>query len=259
LSLTKEEARQIYQEHSPYVFRVALFITKSEASAEDIVQDTFMQIFKKYDTFDKSKSLTAFYCYKLIWGNTNITISTENSDFTNYVTPLELFEKILQTTGTKTFNLIDSRKKSDFPIRQPDEIKSWTKIKSQGVVQPVFTSNAGGLIKSADEPLYYLDLYVNNSSDQRIVVEQRYDQMMSDALKRKKGNEYLRGYPKGSKILTNFGADFAVLMDLQKGRYELQIIHNEENNNATKIDIWGNTNPEILENFARKYLSAPLQ
>jgi RNA polymerase sigma-70 factor, ECF subfamily len=64
LSLPREEAQQIYLEHSPYVYRVALFITKSAANAEDIVQDTFIQFFQKYDAFDASKPIKP-WIYKI--------------------------------------------------------------------------------------------------------------------------------------------------------------------------------------------------
>ncbi|WP_167747219.1 RNA polymerase sigma factor [Cohnella luojiensis] len=64
MSLSKEKAQQIYLEHSTYIYRVALLITKSAANAEDIVQDAFIQFFQKYDTFDESKPIKP-WIYKI--------------------------------------------------------------------------------------------------------------------------------------------------------------------------------------------------
>lgn len=55
--ITKEEANVIFREYSPYVFKVAFLLTKSETLADDITQETFITIFKKYHTYDNTKSL----------------------------------------------------------------------------------------------------------------------------------------------------------------------------------------------------------
>ncbi|TFE19878.1 hypothetical protein [Cohnella luojiensis] len=198
---------------------------------------------------------TAFSYYRFNWGNTKVIVRDSNEDLTNYKTPLDTFEGLTEVEGAKTYNLMESRKKADFVIRQPSAIKPWEKIKSVGVVLPARYKKEGKT-RIGDAPLYYLDLYVNPSNQQRIVVTQSYDASMSSALKKKSNESYSISYPKGSQILNGFGTDIAVLMNLQKGRYNLQIHHKEENNNATLIDVWGNTDPEILEDFVRKYLSA---
>ncbi|WP_042161082.1 RNA polymerase sigma factor [Paenibacillus gorillae] len=64
MHLTKEEARQIYEEHSPNVYRVALFMTKSAANSEDIVQETFMIVFQKFDTYDAARPIKP-WIYKI--------------------------------------------------------------------------------------------------------------------------------------------------------------------------------------------------
>lgn len=53
--ITKEQAETIYRDYSSYVFQAALFLTKSRTLADDITQETFIQIFRKYNTFDKTK------------------------------------------------------------------------------------------------------------------------------------------------------------------------------------------------------------
>jgi len=55
--LSKEKAEMIFKEHSTYVYRVALFLTQSKELADDITQETFIQVFRKYYTFDSSKPI----------------------------------------------------------------------------------------------------------------------------------------------------------------------------------------------------------
>jgi RNA polymerase sigma factor (sigma-70 family) len=62
--ITKEQAEAIYNDYSAYVFQTALFLTKSRTLADDITQETFIQIFRKYYTFDLTKPLKP-WIYKI--------------------------------------------------------------------------------------------------------------------------------------------------------------------------------------------------
>jgi RNA polymerase sigma-70 factor, ECF subfamily len=62
--ITKEQAEEIYKDYSTYVFQTALFLTKSRTLADDITQETFIQIFRKYNTFDLTKPLKP-WIYKI--------------------------------------------------------------------------------------------------------------------------------------------------------------------------------------------------
>jgi hypothetical protein len=55
--ISKEKAEMIFKEHSNYIYRVALFLSKSKELADDITQETFIQVFRKYYTFDSSKPI----------------------------------------------------------------------------------------------------------------------------------------------------------------------------------------------------------
>ena len=55
--ITKEQAASIFQEYSSYVFQTALLLTNSKTLADDITQETFIQVFRKFYTFDSTKSL----------------------------------------------------------------------------------------------------------------------------------------------------------------------------------------------------------
>lgn len=63
-TITKEQAEMIFEEHSAYIYRVALFLTKSNAVAEDITQETFLRVFKKYHTYNPSKPIKP-WIYKI--------------------------------------------------------------------------------------------------------------------------------------------------------------------------------------------------
>ncbi|MEC0370522.1 sigma factor [Paenibacillus chibensis] len=41
-ALSEEEARALYETHSPYVYGIAFMLTRSAAAADDIMQETFL-------------------------------------------------------------------------------------------------------------------------------------------------------------------------------------------------------------------------
>ncbi|MEJ9216815.1 sigma factor [Paenibacillus glucanolyticus] len=45
--ITQDEAKQLFTEYSMYVYQTALLITRSEALADDITQETFIRVFRK--------------------------------------------------------------------------------------------------------------------------------------------------------------------------------------------------------------------
>lgn len=67
--ITKEKAEAIYREHSAYVYRVALFLTKSKVLADDVTQETFIQVFRKYDKYDAGKDIRP-WIYKITLNTT---------------------------------------------------------------------------------------------------------------------------------------------------------------------------------------------
>lgn len=62
--ITKEQAETIYKEYSAYVYQTALFLTKSATLADDVTQETFIQIFRKYYTFDLTRPIKP-WIYKI--------------------------------------------------------------------------------------------------------------------------------------------------------------------------------------------------
>lgn len=62
--ITKEQAEEIFREHAGNIYRVALFLSKSPTLADDITQDTFLQVFRKFDSYDPSKPIKP-WIYKI--------------------------------------------------------------------------------------------------------------------------------------------------------------------------------------------------
>ncbi|GAB6990003.1 RNA polymerase sigma factor [Paenibacillus pini] len=55
--ITELQAREMFEEHSTYVYGIALMITKSPTLADDITQDTFLRTYAKYHLYDESKPI----------------------------------------------------------------------------------------------------------------------------------------------------------------------------------------------------------
>lgn len=51
---------QLYEQYKGQVYRTAYLLTRSESSAEDVTQDTFIRVFAKLATFDEAKSFEAW-------------------------------------------------------------------------------------------------------------------------------------------------------------------------------------------------------
>lgn len=54
-ALSEEEARALYETHSPYVYGIAFMLTRSAAAADDIMQETFLRAFQKYELYDRDR------------------------------------------------------------------------------------------------------------------------------------------------------------------------------------------------------------
>ncbi len=62
--ISKEVAEKLFHEQSAYVYRIALFLTKSKLLADDITQETMIQVFRKYHLYDAAKPITP-WIYKI--------------------------------------------------------------------------------------------------------------------------------------------------------------------------------------------------
>lgn len=71
--ISQDQAEAIFIEHYCYVYRTALFLAKSPTLAEDITQDTFLQVFLKYHSYDPTKPITP-WIYKIALNITRRTL-----------------------------------------------------------------------------------------------------------------------------------------------------------------------------------------
>lgn len=71
--ISQDQAEAIFIEHYNYVYRIALFLSKSPTLAEDISQDTFLQVFLKYHSYDSTKPI-APWIYKIALNITRKTL-----------------------------------------------------------------------------------------------------------------------------------------------------------------------------------------
>ena len=99
--LSKEQAEMIFKEHSNYIYRVALFLTKSKELADDITQETFIQVFRKYYTFDSSKPIQP-WIYKVTLNITrNMLRKQKWLKFIGQL-PEKSYSHLVETTVLKT-------------------------------------------------------------------------------------------------------------------------------------------------------------
>lgn len=71
--ISKETAEMLFNSHNAYIYRIALFLTKSKALADDITQETFLQIFSKYHTYDNRRPIEP-WIYKITLNTTRNTL-----------------------------------------------------------------------------------------------------------------------------------------------------------------------------------------
>lgn len=71
--ISRENAEAIFNNHIAYIYRIALFLTKSKSLADDITQDTFLQILRKYHTYDSKRPIEP-WIYKITLNTTRNTL-----------------------------------------------------------------------------------------------------------------------------------------------------------------------------------------
>jgi RNA polymerase sigma factor (sigma-70 family) len=55
--IDKDCLEELFNNHSSLVYRTAYFLTKSKVMADDITQETFIRIIKKFHLFDETKAI----------------------------------------------------------------------------------------------------------------------------------------------------------------------------------------------------------
>ncbi|MEK4006657.1 RNA polymerase sigma factor [Paenibacillus sp. FSL H3-0333] len=55
--ITEQQAKDMFEAHSAYIYGIALMMTKQRVLADDITQETFLRAFAKYHLYDPSRPL----------------------------------------------------------------------------------------------------------------------------------------------------------------------------------------------------------
>ncbi|WP_235822095.1 RNA polymerase sigma factor [Gottfriedia luciferensis] len=112
-SNNKEKIEEIFNKHSKLVYRTAFFLTKSKAMADDITQETFIRLIKKFHLFDPTKSIEP-WIYKITINITRIFLRKQKL--------LRIFG--ISSSGIPEFELVE---KSILQNEFQDEL--WKEIK----------------------------------------------------------------------------------------------------------------------------------
>ncbi|MGL4737995.1 MAG: RNA polymerase sigma factor [Cellulosilyticaceae bacterium] len=80
VNISKEEAAKIYEEHGDYVYKVALFLTKSRVVADDITQEVFIQVYMKYHMYDQERAFKP-WLYQIVLNKVRNTLKSQRYYF----------------------------------------------------------------------------------------------------------------------------------------------------------------------------------
>ncbi len=64
-NISRERAEELFHQFSDYIFKTAYMLTRSQALADDITQESFIRIYRHYQTFDESKPIKP-WVYKIV-------------------------------------------------------------------------------------------------------------------------------------------------------------------------------------------------
>ena len=73
-AISGEKAQKLFEDYANYVYRGALFLTQSKEIADDITQEVFMQVIRKYHTFDEKREIKP-WLYKIMLNKVRNAIS----------------------------------------------------------------------------------------------------------------------------------------------------------------------------------------
>lgn len=74
----KEAFKELYNLYANQAIRTAIAITKNTATASDVVQETFIRVYKNLDKFDKSKPFKPWF-YKILINECNRVLKTSSN------------------------------------------------------------------------------------------------------------------------------------------------------------------------------------
>lgn len=103
--LTEDQFHSLVDEHTNYLLRLAYLYVHDFASAEDIVQDVFLQFYRSQDTFQQKSSIKTFL--------TRITINKCKDYLKSWRYRKMILTNSFNESATKTDLLIKNNEKSE--------------------------------------------------------------------------------------------------------------------------------------------------
>lgn len=110
-AISKEEAESIFRENKDYIYKAALFLTKSRELADDITQEVFIKAIVYYHTYDHTKAIRP-WLYKIMLNRVHTVMRKQT-----YNLPLEMI-----------WNHSTSENIEDFILRDEANRELWISI-----------------------------------------------------------------------------------------------------------------------------------
>ena len=93
-AVSKEKVQKLFEDYADYIYRGALFLTRSREIADDITQEVFVQVIRKYHTFDETRSIKP-WLYQIMLNKVRNTLSrTQYTEALENVTEVVFSEYI---------------------------------------------------------------------------------------------------------------------------------------------------------------------
>lgn len=94
--------KQLYDDYASYALRTAFAMTKNSADASDVVQETFIRIYRNIDTFDVQKPFRPWF-YQILINECKRLIKRRNNQATQ-VESEEILDVIQDSTANEPMN-----------------------------------------------------------------------------------------------------------------------------------------------------------
>lgn len=100
--------KQLYDDYSSYALRTAFAMTKNSADASDVVQETFIRIYRNIETFDVEKPFRPWF-YQILMNECRRLIKKQNNQATQ-VESEEILDAIQDSTesGPRNAKILDA-------------------------------------------------------------------------------------------------------------------------------------------------------
>ena len=110
----REAARELVQRHQNKVYRLALRITRNPSDAQDVLQETFLNVFRKLDSFQGASAFTS-WLYRV---TVNTALMRLRSDRKVDEIPLDTVLPTFSDTGEFAGKIADWSERGDARVER---------------------------------------------------------------------------------------------------------------------------------------------